>query len=140
MRKQLQLLLAASLSGCVAATPQADGGQRVNPVPISLALEEIVTTGIRQHLQNPSSARFGAMLAGERTLNGRREIVVCGYVNAGNPSDAYDGDKPFAARIYSDAGGGFELVAIGDGPADVNLVNGTCRAAGLPISAPKAHL
>jgi len=143
MRKTVQLLLAASLCGCVAAAPKPDpGGQRVNPVPIPLALEEIITTGIRQRLQDPASAKFGSMLAGERMLNGRREIVVCGHVNARNPSGAYGGDKPFAAKIYPDTGSAFELVAMGDGSTDRSLVTGICRAAGLPILDPsqKAHL
>ncbi|WP_296746641.1 hypothetical protein [Mesorhizobium sp.] len=131
MRKQLQLLLVASLCGCVSPAPQPDAGaQRVNPVPISLALEEIITTGVRQHLQEPANAKFGSMVAGERTLNGRGEILVCGHVNAKGPTGSY-GDKLFAARIYPDAGSAFELVAIGDQPADMSLVNGTCRAAGL---------
>ena len=141
MRKPLQFLLLASLCGCVATASQPDtGGQRANPVPISLALEEIITTGIRQRLQDPASAKFGSMLAGERTLNGRREIVVCGYVNARNPSGAYGGDKPFAAKIYPDSGSAFELVAMGDTPLDTRHIAGTCRSAGLPIPDLKAHL
>jgi len=138
MRKQLQLLLVASLCGCVSPTPQPDAGaQRVNPapispVPISLALEEIITTGVRQHLQDSAAAKFGSMVAGERTLNGRGEILVCGHVNARGATGP-DGDKLFAARIYPDAGSAFDLVAMGDQPADVSLVNGTCRAAGLAI-------
>ena len=140
MRKRLQFLLLASLCGCVATASQPDtGGQRANPVPISLALEEIITTGIRQRLQDPASAKFGSMLAGERTLNGRREIVVCGYVNARNPSGAYGGDKPFAAKIYPDSGSAFELVATGAEPPVASLINGTCRSAGLPIPDLKAH-
>ena len=116
MRKTVQLLLAASLCGCVATTPRPDAGdQRVDPIPISLALEEIVTTGIRQHLRGSCSARFGTMLAGERTLNGRQEIVVCGSVNGKDPSGGSDGDQAFVAKIYPDAGSSFELVAMGDG-------------------------
>ncbi|MDX8478739.1 hypothetical protein RFN28_09630 [Mesorhizobium sp. VK24D] len=135
MRKTVQLLLAASLCGCVAAAPQPDAGaQRANPMPISLALEEIVTTGIRQRLPNPASAKFGTMLAGERTLNGRQEIVVCGYVTRRNASGANGGDKPFLAKIYPDAGSSFELVAMGDDTPNGGLVvSSACRAAGLPI-------
>ncbi|CDX11294.1 conserved exported hypothetical protein [Mesorhizobium sp. ORS 3324] len=135
MRKTLQLLLAASLCGCVAAAPQPDAsGQRVNPVPVSLALEEIITTGIRQRLQDPAAAKFGRMLAGERTLNSRREIVVCGYVNAKNSSGGDGGDEPFVAKIYPDAGSSFELVAKGDDSPNARLVVAeACRTAGLPI-------
>ncbi|MGX7872668.1 hypothetical protein ACVDG5_007330 [Mesorhizobium sp. ORM6] len=137
MRKTAQLLLAASLCGCVTAAPKPDpGDQHANPIPISLALEEIITAGIRQRLEDPASAKFGSMLAGERMLNGRREIVVCGYVNARNPSGAYGGDKPFAAKVYPDAGSAFELVAMGDGSTDMSPVTGICRAAGLPIRDP----
>ncbi|RWG82617.1 MAG: hypothetical protein EOQ69_16005 [Mesorhizobium sp.] len=143
MRKTVQLFLVASLCGCVAATPQPDAGsRRVNPVPvssipISLALEEIVTTGIRQRLQDPASAKFGAMQAGERTLNGRQEIVVCGHVSGKNPSGGYGGDEPFAAKVYPDAGSSVELIALGDGSPNARLVVGNeCRAAGLPIVDP----
>ncbi|TIS72460.1 MAG: hypothetical protein E5W99_26905, partial [Mesorhizobium sp.] len=64
MRKTVQLLLAASLCGCAATTPVPDSnGQRVDSIPISLALEEIITAGVRQHLKDPVSAKFGTMLA-----------------------------------------------------------------------------
>lgn len=137
MRKTLQLLLAASLCGCVAATPRPDaGGQHVDPVavspiPISLALEEIITTGIRQRLKNPISARFGTMLAGERALNGRHEIVVCGSVEDKTPSN----DEPFLAKVYPDAGNTFELVALG---GETPNVGDACRLAGLPIEPKKS--
>jgi hypothetical protein len=137
----VQLLLAAPLCGCMAAAPRPDGGgQRVDPIPVSLALEEVITTGIRQHLADPASARFGTMLAGERTLSGRHEIVVCGMVNARNPAG---GDKPFMARVYPDAGSTFELVAMDDESPNARLaVEGDCRAAGLAIleSDSKKHL
>jgi len=135
MRKTLHLLLAAPLCGCVATTPPpATSGQRVDPMPISLALEEIITAGVRQHLKDPVSARFGTMLAGERTLNGRQEIVVCGHVDTRrSPGGSGDG-QPFMAKIYPDAGNSFELVAIGDETPNAGLiVAGACRTAGLPI-------
>lgn len=128
MRKTLYLLSAASLCGCVAATappPSPSGNQRVDPIPISLALEEIITAGVRQHLKNPIAARFGTMLAGERTLNGRHEVVACGYVDdKGSPG----GNEPFIGKIYPDAGNSFELVAIND----VSVI-GACKAAGLAM-------
>ncbi|MDX8517875.1 hypothetical protein [Mesorhizobium dulcispinae] len=140
MRKTVLLLLAASLCGCVAAAPRPDAGsQRVNsipvsPIPISLALEEIITTGVRQRLQDPAAAKFGTMLAGERTLNGRQEIVVCGYVTPRKASDATDADKPFLAKIYPDAGSSFELVAMGDETQNGGVVVADAsRSAGLPI-------
>ncbi|TPJ11577.1 hypothetical protein FJ950_11690 [Mesorhizobium sp. B2-3-14] len=138
MRKVVQLLLAVSLCGCVAAAPRPDtGDQRVNPIPISLALEEIITAGIRQRLPDSASARFGTMLAGERMLDGRQEIVVCGTVNASSGV----GDKPFIAKVYPDAASHFELVAMGDETEAARLqIGGTCRAAGLPILDPKMHL
>ncbi|MBZ9694084.1 MULTISPECIES: hypothetical protein [unclassified Mesorhizobium] len=138
MRKVVQLLLAVSLCGCVAAAPRPDtGDQRVNPIPISLALEEIITAGIRQRLPDSASARFGTMLAGERMLDGREEIVVCGTVKASSGV----GDKPFIAKVYPDAASHFELVAMGDETEAARLqIGGTCRAAGLPILDPKMHL
>ncbi|WP_246675145.1 hypothetical protein [Mesorhizobium sp. B2-3-4] len=102
-------------------------------MPISLALEEIITNGVRQHLENPASARFGTMLAGERTVNGRQEIVVCGHVATRAPSGGNGTDKPFAGKIFPDAGSAFELVAIGDELPNMKLIGDTCRAAGLPI-------
>ncbi|WP_224549055.1 hypothetical protein [Mesorhizobium sp. CA16] len=97
----------------------------VDPVPISLALEEIITAGVRQHLKDPIAARFGTMLAGERTLNGRHEVVACGYVDdKGSPG----GSEPFIGKIYPDAGNSFELVAIND----VSVI-GACKAAGLAM-------
>lgn len=142
MRTMVQLLLAASLCGCVATTPRPDtGGQRVNPIPISLALEEIITTGIRQRLLDSASARFGTMLAGERTLDGRQEIVVCGTVNAETSPGVHGGDKPFIAKVYPQAASSFELVAMGDDTDAARLqIGGSCRAAGLPILDPKTRL
>lgn len=140
MRKTIQLLLVASLSGCVAAAPRLDAGDqrgnpiRISPIPISLALEEIITGGIRQHLPDPASAKFGTMLAGERTSGGRQEIVACGTVSNRISSGAYGDDKAFVAKIYPDAGSSFELAAMSDGSADSRLrVQGLCRAAGLPV-------
>ena len=136
MRKTVQLLLVASLCGCVATTPRPDAGdQRVDPIPFSLALEEIVITGIRQRLPDPASARLGRTLAGERPLNGRKEIVVCGFVNGKAPSGS-SGDQAFMARIYPDTASSFELVAMGGALETRRLVDSTCGAAGLPISDP----
>ncbi|TJV40198.1 MAG: hypothetical protein E5Y02_22605 [Mesorhizobium sp.] len=145
MRKTIQLLLVASLCGCVAAAPRPVAGDQrgnpipispipISPIPISLALEEIITGGIRQHLSDPASAKFGTMLAGERTLGGRQEIVACGTVSNRTSSRAYGDDKAFVAKIYPDAGSSFELVAMSDGSADSRLrVQGLCRAASLPV-------
>jgi len=112
----------------VATTPpstEPGGSQRVEPLPISLALKEIITVGVRQHLKNPIAAKFGPMLAGERTLNGRREIVACGSVDdKGTPG----GNEPFIGKIYPDAGNSFELVAINDVSA-----RAACNMAGLAI-------
>ncbi|WP_246506089.1 hypothetical protein [Mesorhizobium silamurunense] len=122
----------------MAAAPRPDAGsQRVDPIPISLALEEIITAGVRQHLKDPVSAKFGTMLAGVRTLNGRREIVACGHVDARRPSGGSGDGEPFIARIYPDAGNSFELVALGDEASNAGLVVvGACRSAGLPIETP----
>ncbi|WP_225247948.1 hypothetical protein [Mesorhizobium sp. J8] len=101
------------------------GNPIVDPVPISLAMEEIITAGVRQHLKNPIAAKFGTMLAGERSLNGRNEVVVCGSVDdKGSPG----GNEPFIGKIYPDAGNSFELVAIND-----VSVSGACKAAGLAL-------
>ena len=144
MRKTLQLLLAASLCGCVATAPEPAPvskpdpvSQQVNEIPISLALEETITIGVRQHVQDPTSAKFGPMRAGERTLNGRREIVICGHVAAKTSSGGPTTDQLFAAKIYPDDGSSFELVAIGDQSQNASVVvAGTCSAAGLPIPKP----
>lgn len=135
MRKTVQLLLFTSLSGCVATPPRAPqpdaANHRVDPMPISLALEEIITAGVRPHLKNPLAAKFGTMLAGERTLDGRQEIVVCGSVNDKGSSG---GNKIFSAKVYPDAGNSFELVAIDDGLPNARLqVAGACREAGLSV-------
>ncbi|MES0042467.1 hypothetical protein [Mesorhizobium sp. M0091] len=127
-------MLAASLCGCVATAPEpAPVSQQVSEIPISLALEETITIGIRQHLQDPASAKFGTMRAGERTLNGRREILVCGHVAA--KSGGHTTDQPFAAKIYPDEGSSFELIAMGDQSQNASVAR-ICRAAGLPISEP----
>jgi len=97
-------------------------------MPVSLALEEIITAGVRPHLSNPLSAKFGTILAGERTLNGRQEIVACGYVNDKRSSGAADHNVPFVAKIYPGTGNSFELVAIDDGS-----VGASCRMAGLAM-------
>jgi hypothetical protein len=132
MRKTAFLLPVASLCGCVAAAPvpvdptgSPSSNPLVDPVPISLALEEIITAGVRQHLKNPLGAKFGTMLAGERGLNGRQEIVVCGYVDDKGSSG---GNEPFIGKVYPDAGNSFELVAINDAS-----VSGACKAVGLAM-------
>jgi hypothetical protein len=103
-------------------------------MPISLAFEETITIGVRQHLADPASARFGTMRAGERMLNGRREILVCGHVAAKTSPSSHATDQIFAARIYPDDGSTFELVAMGDQSRNASVVvAATCRAAGLPI-------
>ncbi|RUV82129.1 hypothetical protein EOA75_30795 [Mesorhizobium sp. M1A.F.Ca.IN.022.07.1.1] len=137
MRKTVQLLLAASLCGCAATTPVPDSNrQRVDSIPISLALEEIITAGVRQHLKGPVSAKFGAMLAGERTLNGRHEIVVCGFVDDKRSAGGSSDGKAFIAKVYPDAGNSFELVAMsGETPNAGLAVAGACRSAGLAIEA-----
>ncbi|RAZ88358.1 hypothetical protein DPM33_22695 [Mesorhizobium hawassense] len=135
MRKTIQLLSVASLCGCVAAAPpplgpggNASSNQRVDPMPISLAMEEIITAGVRQHLKNPIAAKFGTMLAGERTMSGRHEIVVCGYVDdKGSPG----GNEAFIGKIYPDDGNSFELVAIDD-----ISIGSACRMAGLAVPEP----
>ena len=135
MRKTVYLLSAASLCGCVAAPPPAApvgspiGNPKVDPIPISLALEEIITAGVRQHLKNPLAAKFGTILAGERTLNGRDETVVCGYVDDKSSTGR---SEPFIGKIHPDAGNIFELVAIND-----ISVGEACRMAGLAMPDPR---
>ncbi|PBB32148.1 hypothetical protein EOA60_13780 [Mesorhizobium sp. M1A.F.Ca.IN.020.06.1.1] len=137
MRKTVQLLLAASLCGCAATTPVPDSnGQRVDSIPISLALEEIITAGVRQHLKDPVSAKFGTMLAGERTLNGRHEIVVCGFVDDKRSAGGSSDGKAFIAKVNPDAGNSFELVAMSGETSNAGLaIAGACRSAGLAIEA-----
>ncbi|MES0005624.1 hypothetical protein NL532_16965 [Mesorhizobium sp. C120A] len=118
----------------MATAPEpAPVSEQVSEIPISLALEETITIGIRQHLQDPASAKFGTMRAGERTLNGRREVLVCGHVAA--KSGGHTTDQPFAAKIYPDERSRFELIAMGDQSQNASVA-GTCRAAGLPIFKP----
>jgi len=131
MRKTVYLLSAALLCGCVATTPrpvEPGSNQRVDPIPISLALEEIITAGVRQHLKNPVTARFGTILAGERKLNGRDEIVVCGYVDDKRSPGRSGDDELFTGKIYPDAANSFQLDAIGDAS-----IGAACRAEGLAL-------
>ncbi|MGX5842893.1 hypothetical protein ACWGTI_19425 [Mesorhizobium sp. ArgA1] len=137
MRKTVQILLAASLCGCVAAPPRTDAsGRRADPIAISLALEETITIGVRQHLKNPVAARFGPMLAGERKVNGRKEIMVCGSVDDKNAAGGSTGYEPFLGKIYPDADNSFELAAMGN-TSQAEIAD-ACRAAGLPIDAQKS--
>jgi hypothetical protein len=136
MRKTVQLLLFACLCGCVATTPppaEPAASQRADPIAVSLALEETITIGVRQHLKNPVAARFGPILAGERTVNGRKEIVVCGSVDAAGGSADY---QPFLGKIYPDADNSFELAAMGN--TQQGAIADACRAAGLPIDTQKS--
>ena len=136
MQKTVQLLLFASLCGCVATTPpppEPAASQRADPIAVSLALEETITIGVRQHLKNPVAARFGPILAGERTVNGRKEIVVCGSVDAAGGSADYE---PFLGKIYPDGDNSFELAAMGN--TQQGAIADACRAAGLPIDTQKS--
>ena len=136
MQKTVQLLLFASLCGCVATTPpppEPAASQRADPIAVSLALEETITIGVRQHLKNPVAARFGTILAGERTVNGRKEIVVCGSVDAAGGSADYE---PFLGKIYPDGDNSFELTAMGN--TQQGAIADACRAAGLPIDTQKS--
>ena len=136
MQKTVQLLLFASLCGCATTTPpppEPAASQRADPIAVSLALEETITIGVRQHLKNPVAARFGPILAGERTVNGRKEIVVCGSVDAAGGSADYE---PFLGKIYPDADNSFELAAMGNTPQ--GGIADACRAAGLPIDTQKS--
>ena len=139
MRKTIQLLLLASLCGCVATTPPRPdpaASQRADPIAVSLALEETITIGVRQHLKNPVAARFGPILAGERTMNGRKEIVICGSVDDNNAAGGSADYEPFLGRIYSDADNSFELAAMGN--THQGAIADACRAAGLPIDTQKS--
>lgn len=139
MRKTVQLLLFASLCGCVATTPprpEPAASQRADPIAVSLALEETITIGVRQHLKNPVAARFGPILAGERTVNGRKEIVVCGSVDDKNAAGGSADYEPFLGKIYPDADNSFELAAMGN--TSQGGIVGVCRAAGLPIDTRKS--
>ena len=136
MQKTVQLLLFASLCGCVATTPpppEPAASQRADPIAVSLALEETITIGVRQHLKNPVAARFGPILAGERTVNGRKEIVVCGSVDAAGGSADY---QPFLGKIYPDGDNSLELTAMGN--TQQGAIADACRAAGLPIDTQKS--
>lgn len=139
MQKTVQLLLFASLCGCVATTPpppEPATSQRADPIAVSLALEETITIGVRQHLKNPVTARFGPILAGERTVNGRKEIVVCGSVDDRNAAGRSADYEPFLGKIYPDADDSFELAAMGN--TQQGAIADACRAAGLPIDTQKS--
>ena len=139
MQKTVQLLLFASLCGCVATTPprpEPAASQRADPIAVSLALEETITIGVRQHLKNPVAARFGPILAGERTVNGRKEIVVCGSVDDRNAAGGSADYEPFLGKIYPDADDSFELTAMGN--THQGAIANACRAAGLPIDTQKS--
>ncbi|MBM2715495.1 hypothetical protein JQK88_30685 [Mesorhizobium caraganae] len=139
MRKTVQLLLFASLYGCVATTPprpEPAASQRADPIAVSLALEETITIGVRQHLKNPVAATFGPILAGERTVNGRKEIVVCGSVDDRNAAGGSADYEPFLGRIYPDADNSFELAVMGN--TQQGAIADACRAAGLPIDTQKS--
>lgn len=139
MRKTVQLLLFASLCGCVATTPprpEPAASQRADPIAVSLALEETITIGVRQRLKNPVAARFGTILAGERTVNGRKEIVVCGSVDDKNAAGGSADYEPFLGKIYPDADNSFGLTAMGN--TQQGGIVDACRAAGLPIDAQKS--
>ena len=139
MQKTIQLLLFASLCGCVATTPpppEPAASQRADPIAVSLALEETITIGVRQHLKNPVAARFGPILAGERRGNGRKEIVVCGSVDDKNAAGGSADYEPFLGRIYPDADNSFELAAMGN--TQQGAIADACRAAGLPIDTQKS--
>lgn len=66
-------------------------------------------------------------------MNGRKEIVVCGSVDAAGGSADYE---PFLGKIYPDGDNSFELAAMGN--MQQRAIADACRAAGLPIDTQKS--
>jgi hypothetical protein len=66
-------------------------------------------------------------------MNGRKEIVVCGSVDAAGGSADYE---PFLGKIYPDGDNSFELAAMGN--TQQGAIADACRAAGLPIDTQKS--
>jgi hypothetical protein len=122
------------LSGCQSAGPQVAPASPGVEIGISPELAAQVEQGMRRRMKDPDSAKFGPIRASGRVWNGRKEIVVCGFINSKNSFGGYSGATPYIGKVY-DLGGDFDLIAMGDeSPNAALMVAGSCRAAGIPIT------
>ncbi|TIX67946.1 MAG: hypothetical protein E5V25_13940 [Mesorhizobium sp.] len=85
-------------------------------------------------MKDPDSAKFGPIRASGRVWNGRKEIVVCGFVNSKNSFGGYTGALPYVGKVY-DLKGDFDLITMGnESPNAAFMVAAACRGAGIPIA------
>ena len=85
-------LFSLALIGC----NQTAGIGEHKPTTLSAAQRSIVEAGLRAHLKDPNSAKFGEMRAGFGPNGAMR---VCGWVNAKNSYGGYGGAQIFGAEL-----------------------------------------
>jgi hypothetical protein len=83
-------------SPAVAGTQLAPG-LNAHTYDLSAAEVDAIKAAVTLILQNPESARFGAIAASENEKTG--QITACGYVDAKNSSGAYAGNQPFKGML-----------------------------------------
>lgn len=128
------------LCGCVTAgpTPTASvapvsepGGPSVAMAPYKLSAAEIsaIKDGVKRGLKDPGSAQFeGGFAAGQEP--GKKEITVCGFVNAKNGFGGYTGRKPFMGVLQAKPAF-FATAGYGGTSSETEAVLTICKRYGL---------
>ncbi|MES0168205.1 hypothetical protein NKJ87_19820 [Mesorhizobium sp. M0027] len=138
MRKALvsavYVALVGALQGCETSPSVRSPATPGVEIGVSPELAAQVELGMRRRLKDPDSAKFGPIRASGRVWNGRKEIVVCGFVNSKNSFGGYTGALPYVGKVY-DLKGDFDLITMGDeSPNAALMVAAACRGAGIPIT------
>jgi len=122
----LWLILLLFLAGCSASDPPAAQLQsdqaRVFP-RVSLTPDQVrlVESGVQRILNDPGSARFGEIYAGQQPDG---TLYVCGSVDVRNNSGGYTGDQPFYGTLNQRA---FTPTTIGGDEEQSRSIEAYCR-------------
>jgi hypothetical protein len=102
--------------------------ETVRPITLTEKQTAAVRKGVIAVLKDPESARFGSIIAGQRTSS--PAIVVCGFVNAKNSFGGYTGEQPFTG-ILGDDPPKFAVAMMGGKEEETYAVREMCSRSGL---------
>lgn len=89
----------ALLAFLATAEPASGQLRPITPVTRTVIPEPVIAKiqqGIRDHLRDPPSARFGSIIGGR---DGAGTLHFCGWVNSKNSYGGYTGRKPFTGLV-----------------------------------------